>query len=86
MAELVRQVTRLGDISSKYRACPATSPEGQAQLASQLVRAAPQPDRALFFGLLGPAPSHETSRQRRQAHLQLPATHLVLSLVSPPVK
>ncbi|KAL4435637.1 hypothetical protein ABPG77_002600 [Micractinium sp. CCAP 211/92] len=37
VAELVRQVTRLGDISSKYRACPATSPEGQAQLASQLV-------------------------------------------------
>ena len=25
MAELVRQVTRLGDISSKYRSCPATS-------------------------------------------------------------
>ncbi|KAL4425268.1 hypothetical protein ABPG75_009284 [Micractinium tetrahymenae] len=37
VAELVRQVTRLGDISSKYRSCPATSPEGQAQLASQLV-------------------------------------------------
>ncbi len=32
------QVAHLGDISSKYRACPATSPEGQAATASSLVR------------------------------------------------
>lgn len=40
VAELVRAVTRLGDISSKYRAYPATSQEGQASLATQLVSTA----------------------------------------------
>lgn len=34
---VLRQVAHLGDVSSKYRACPATSPEGQAATASALV-------------------------------------------------
>lgn len=37
VAELVKQVAHLGDVSSKYRSCPATSPEGQAATASSLV-------------------------------------------------
>jgi hypothetical protein len=37
VAELVKQVAHLGDVSSNYRACPATSPEGQAATAGALV-------------------------------------------------
>ncbi|PRW34085.1 putative GTP diphosphokinase chloroplastic [Chlorella sorokiniana] len=37
VADLVKQVAHLGDVSSKYRACPATSPEGQTATASALV-------------------------------------------------
>lgn len=38
VAELVKQVAHLGELSSSYRSCPATSPEGQASTASSLVR------------------------------------------------
>ena len=82
MAELVRQVTRLGDISSKYRSCPATSPEGQAQLASQLVSS--QGPAAVLLGSALLARRRQAAWQRQLGESEASSKLAVLTQTVPP--